>query len=67
MPDVTLQTIGAKLRRTTLKIVWEQWYALGGSVTATQYPQTIVDPEALILASMLLIDEERRLADVMES
>lgn len=43
---------------------WRQWSALGASAGGTR-PQTVLDPEALVLASLALVPHEHRLADAL--
>jgi len=43
---------------------WVQWHALGGQVAARE-PRSVVDPEALILVSLWLQDEEPRFRDML--
>ena len=43
---------------------WRQWAALGASVGAPP-PRTVLDPEALVLASLALVPHERRLGDAL--
>jgi hypothetical protein len=45
--------------------MWAQWRAIGGSANTAQVASTIVDPEALILASLFYEDEEPRLRTVL--
>ena len=46
---------------------WAQWRSLGSLITAPRPARSIVDPEALVLASLTLRDHERRLWDVLAS
>ena len=57
--------IADRLRRTLLEAVWSQWRALGLPVTAGGACRAVVDPEALILASLWLEAIEPRLAKVL--
>lgn len=52
------------VREATLNAMWRQWSALGAAASATG-ARAIVDPEALVLASLWLMDEEPRLRDLM--
>lgn len=61
-PDDILQEI----RETTANLLWRQWRGLGAMTTARE-AQSIVDPEALLLASLSLHDLEPRLNDVLRS
>lgn len=46
--------------------VWRQWAVLGASVTgAGSTPQSVIDPEALLLLSAFIRPAERRLDDVL--
>lgn len=54
----------AKCRDAALSVVWSQWSVLGGQVGGRfRKPRAIVDPEALILFSCALRDDEPRLWD----
>lgn len=66
----------AELRDAVLDVAWRQWRVLGASTAAHAAPRpggaaadtptgTVVDPEALVLVSLALLDHERRLADVI--
>lgn len=48
-------------------IVWSQWSALNPQLLSTDTPPatSLIDPEALLLGSLALLDSERRLADVL--
>ena len=56
------------LRRLALSAAidaaWRQWAALGAPVGGPR-PRTVLDPEALVLASLALLPHERRLGDVL--
>ena len=54
-------------RGAALVACWEQWRALGAMAGAygERRARAIVDPEALVLLSLLLRDEERRLDDFL--
>ncbi len=56
-----------ELERLATGIVWKQWRAIGGSASATEAWHTIVDPEALILASLFFKDRETRIDDILFS
>ncbi len=60
-----LTTAAKALHRTTLDIVWRQWGQLGSGAASRGRLQRMIDPEALVLASLALISEEPRLADVL--
>ena len=49
----------------TLQILWRQWAAVGGAAPDPIRPaRSVVDPEALLLASLWLAEMDRRLEDV---
>ena len=54
-------------REAALTVCWEQWRSLGAYAGAygVRRATSIIDPEALVLLSLLLRDEERRLDDFM--
>jgi len=55
-----------KCRDAALSVVWSQWSVLGGQVGGRfRKPRAIVDPEALILFSCALRDDEPRLWDLI--
>ena len=53
-----------RLRQAAADAAWVQWRALGGQVAA-RLPGSIVDPEALLLVSLSLADDEPRLRDML--
>ena len=61
-PDEILRDI----RETTAGIIWRQWKGLG-AMTNEREAQAIVDPEALLLASLALTEIEPRLPGVVHS
>ncbi|HEY5060146.1 MAG TPA: hypothetical protein VII52_01360 [Gemmatimonadaceae bacterium] len=67
---VQLQQLAADLRSTVLRVVWRQWRELGagaagGSESGGHQLRALIDPEALVLISLMLIRDERRLSDVL--
>ena len=50
-----------------IESAWAQWRCLGALITAPKPARSLVDPEALVLASLTLRDHERRLWDVLAS
>lgn len=66
MSAVTLSAIGAAARRTALQATWAQWSAIThtASPAADKDPTSVVDPEALLLLSLTLWNDERRLRDL---
>lgn len=66
MSQTTLRNRVEQCREAALHVVWSQWSVLGGQVggRVTQ-PSAIVDPEALLLFSCALRDDEPRLWDLI--
>lgn len=64
-----VRRLASRLRETALEVAWRQWRALGASAALKSQRarpvQSLVDPEALVLFSLLFIENERRLADVV--
>lgn len=64
-----LRDLANLLRESALDVAWRQWRALGASAAMknqrARHLQSLIDPESLVLFSLLLIDEERRLADLI--
>lgn len=56
--------LGQQARDVALDAAWRQWGVLGASVGGPR-PRTILDPEALVLASLALVPYERRLGDAL--
>jgi hypothetical protein len=52
------------LQERTLVVLWRQWEALGASA-ASDPARSLIDPEALVLASLVFQDKERRLSDAL--
>src|SRR5687767_9805057 len=63
--ETALDSAAAHLRDATLDVIWRQWAALGGSAASRARAHAVVDPEALVLASLAFVSEEPRLADVL--
>jgi hypothetical protein len=56
-----------KLEEITTQLAWRQWRAIGGSAATKERWHSIVDPEALVLASLFLVNREPRITDVLYS
>ena len=56
-----------ELEEVITQVAWQQWRAIGGSAASKGRWHSIVDPEALILASLFLADREPRIEDVLLS
>jgi hypothetical protein len=56
-----------RLRSAAVSLCWRQWRALGASLSraATEPAHSVVDLEALILMSLALLPDERRLGDAV--
>jgi hypothetical protein len=50
-----------------LDALWRQWAALGAGAAAGGTAHAVVDPEALVMASLWFLDDESRLGDVLAS
>lgn len=59
------RSIHAEATQTGVRLVWSQWSTLGagGLPENSVKPRSIIDPEALLLFSFELAEEERRLQD----
>lgn len=74
-----LAQLADTLRVALFDVVWRQWRVLGASASsrsahaaapsastdARRHPDAVVDPEALVLVSLVLLDHERRLGDLL--
>lgn len=56
-----------ELEEVITRVAWHQWRAIGGSAASKERWHSIVDPEALILASLFLADRESRIEDILLS
>jgi hypothetical protein len=56
-----------ELEEVVTQVAWQQWRAIGGSAASKERWHSIVDPEALILASLFLADREPRIEDILLS
>lgn len=74
----TLEQLAAELRHAVLSVAWRQWRVLGAGAAITPaarttsradrrsgHLHTLIDPEALVLVSLTLVREERRLRDLL--
>lgn len=62
-----LDEVGDIATSAAIDICWRQWHALGAPAEAvdSRRPETIADPEALLLLSMAIYRRERRLMDLV--
>jgi hypothetical protein len=65
MSSPRFANIAHQLHEALAETLWIQWRTLGGQVAAPRAPGAIVDPEALVLASLCLADDEPRLWDML--
>lgn len=56
-----------KVAQSVIDALWIQWAGLGASIEAENSPRSVVDPEALLITSMLMRGRERRLWDSVVS
>lgn len=67
MPHETLAKLASKVRETTVEVIWRQWGSMGAQATGSHgSANLIIDPEALIFATMAVESLERRLTDLLE-
>lgn len=66
-PRASLETLARGLRLSVLDVLWRQWRAVDAQAAGTGRAHSMVDPEALVLMSLLVMEEERRLRDVIDS
>lgn len=69
MSGATATKRAQRLREALLDVAWRQWGDLGGSVVTSgkKRQRCVIDPEALILLTLWLMDDEPRLIDVAMS
>ncbi len=60
-----LEGLGERIRDRATNVVWMQWAALGSGAVSQRPVRAVIDPEALVLASLGLVDHERNLADLL--
>jgi hypothetical protein len=60
-----LLDVAGRLRTATIDALWRQWSTLGASAAGTVAARAVIDPEAVVLASLCLVDDEPRLDDVV--
>lgn len=57
--------LAKRVREAVLEVLWTQWASVGGLASAHGRAESIVDPEALLLMSLALREQERRLWDLV--
>lgn len=65
MSKTRFANIARDLHEATAGAAWIQWQMLGGQAAAARAPNAIVDPEALVLFSLWLADDEPRVRDFL--
>jgi hypothetical protein len=60
-----LEKLGDRLRDRATNVVWMQWAALGSGASSNRAVRGVIDPEALVLASLGLVDHERNLVELL--
>lgn len=68
MSDALARRVGRLAAGAATEAAWAQWASLGAAVTGDRAPasRSVVDPEALVLASLHMAQGERRLWDLLE-
>lgn len=66
-PHARFAALARLLTESTLDVLWKQWRAVDAMAASEGHARAIVDPEALLLMSLTLWDDERRLADLVQS
>ena len=67
MSTTILDEAASLAREAAVGAAWAQWSSLGAGALSTgaKAPASILDPEALILVSLAMLHEERRLVDML--
>ncbi len=65
MSGEILKETGNLARQAAIRAAWVQWSSLGAPTADASVATSIIDPEALVLVSLAMLDEERRLADML--
>ncbi len=65
MSGTPFASLARALHEAAADAAWIQWRALGGQAAAPRSPSSIVDPEALVLFSLFLADDEPRVHDFL--
>ena len=66
-PPPDAASLRQQLTESTVRALWTQWRAIGGSASTAHRATSIVDPEALVLASLFFGDHEPRLRDLLDA
>src|SRR6266849_3728636 len=64
---VKVETLARNLRLSVIDVLWRQWRAVDAQAAGKERAHAMVDPEALVLTSLLLMEQERRLGDLLNS
>jgi hypothetical protein len=65
MSEKLLTSALQRLKEVSKMAAWRQWRALGAGASSTKPAVALVDPEALMLLSLALTEDERRLWDLL--
>ncbi len=65
MHDELMDELARRMRDRATDVVWIQWASLGSGAVAKRAPGSVIDPEALVLASLGLVEHERHLAGLL--
>ncbi len=65
MSEKLLANVLQRLKEASKMAAWMQWRALGATASSAKPAVALVDPEALVLLSLALAEEERRLWDLL--
>jgi len=62
------EDLGIKIDKIAVDLIWNQWAYLGSMARPTSDHQTlrIIDPEALVLASVAFQSSERRISEILD-
>jgi hypothetical protein len=64
---IELDTATRAVEEAVLDALWRQWAVLGAGAAARGPARAVVDPEALVMASLWFLDREPRLGDLLAS
>jgi len=65
MSELTCKKTVSHAAQAGAQAAWIQWSTLGSMAAANRYARSVVDPEALVLLSLILEDYERRLSEML--
>ena len=65
MSGEILKQTASLARQAAIRAAWAQWSSLGAPTADASATTSIIDPETLVLVSLAMLGEERRLADML--